>query len=390
MHVVAVIPARGGSVGLPGKNVRPMNGTPLVARTIQAALDSRTVGAVYVSSDGEDILSVARQAGAQAIKRPPDISGSTASSESALIHALDVIAAADGRDPDILVFLQCTSPFTTGADIDKVVETVTQEGTDCAFSAVEDHGFIWKIEPDGTAAGITHDHRLPRQRRQDMAKRYRENGAVYVMRVAPFREKGNRFCGVTKVVAIDAPTIEIDSNEDWLIAEAFARVLEAPAKREIPKGPFKALVTDFDGVHTDDRVVVHQDGTEAVTCSRADGMGIERLRKAGLKLLILTKETNPVVQARAAKLKMEIYGSVEGKLEKLDSWRQANGLDWRDIVYIGNDINDMDCLKAAGLAAAPADARAEIRDLAHLVVDRPGGYGALRALSDYLLDNRMI
>jgi len=389
MHVVCVIPARGGSVGLPGKNIRPMNGTPLVARTIRAALDSQSVGAVYVSSDDEKILSVGRQAGAQAIVRPAEISNSTASSESALLHALDVITAADGRAPDVLVFLQCTSPFTTGEEIDAVVKAVT-DGADCAFSAVEDHGFIWKIEPDGGAAGITHDHRLPRQRRQDMEPRYRENGAIYVMRVDKFRDVGNRFCGKTRLVPIHSTFIEIDTNEDWLIAEAYARIHEAPKPTSVPKGPFKALVTDFDGVHTDDLVLVHQDGTEAVTCSRADGMGIEMLRNAGLKLLILSKETNPVVQARAAKLKMQVQGSVEGKLAALDAWRQQNGLAWADIVYIGNDVNDAECMRAAGFAVAPADARAEIRDLAALVVDRPGGNGALRALSDYLLAHGLI
>jgi N-acylneuraminate cytidylyltransferase len=366
-----------------------MNGIPLVARTIRAALDSQSVGAVYVSSDDEKILAAGRQAGAQSIIRPQDISSSTASSESALLHALDEITRTDGKAPDVLVFLQCTSPFTTGAEIDAVVKAVT-DGADCAFSAVEDHGFIWKIEADGTAAGITHDHRLPRQRRQDMTPRYRENGAIYVMRVEPFRKVGNRFCGVTRLVPIDSTFIEIDTNEDWLIAEAYARVHEAPKPAVMPKGPFKALVTDFDGVHTDDLVTVHQDGTEAVTCSRADGMGIELLRKSGLKLLILSKETNPVVQARAAKLKMEVQGSVEGKLAALDVWRQANGLEWSEVVYIGNDINDRECMQACGFAAAPADARPEICDLAHLVLDRPGGKGALRALSDYLLTQRLI
>ena len=150
------------------------------------------------------------------------------------------------------------------------------------------------------------------------------------------------------------------------------------------------MVTDFDGVHTDDRVLVSQDGQEAVLCSRRDGMGIERLRDRGVRLLILSKEANPVVKARAAKLKMPVQNHVDDKLSALDAWRTEHGLEWAEIAYIGNDINDVACMAACGLAFAPADAHADALAVADIVLEASGGKGALREMSDTLLARQLI
>ncbi len=388
MKVVAVIPARGGSVGLPGKNIKPLNGVPLVGRAVLAAANSERVSGVYVSSDSPEILDVAATFGAVGIRRPAEISGSTASSESALIHALREIESMSGKMPDVLVFLQCTSPFTTSEQIDTVVSKLLGEGAASAFSAIEDHGFIWQIAADGTAAGITHDHAKPRQRRQDMTPRYRETGAIYAMRVPEFLERGNRFCGKTVLVPVEMPPIEIDTPEDWTVSEAYARLRDP--HRLSPRNKIKALITDFDGVHTDDCVIVNQDGSEAVRCSRSDGMGIELLRHRGLKMLILSREQNPVVKARAAKLKMDVLHHVHDKLPALDAWRSEHRLDWTEVAYIGNDINDLDCMKVCGMSFAPSDAHPEAKAISTMVLQKSGGNGALRELSEYLIANDLI
>ncbi|MBX3566427.1 MAG: acylneuraminate cytidylyltransferase [Rhizobiaceae bacterium] len=389
MKTIAVIPARGGSVGLPRKNVRPLNGIPLVGRAVLAALAAEGVDTVYVSSDSDEILKVAAEHGAVPIRRPEGISGAQASSESALLHALDEVEAA-GETAARLVFLQCTSPFTTGRHIDAVLDRLSQSGAAAAFSAVEDHGFIWSTAEDGTAQGITHDHTEPRQRRQDIAPRYRENGAIYAMRVDDFRRVGNRFCGPTVLVPVDAPPIEIDSPQDWAVAEAYATIDDPLARPRSPGRKIRALVTDFDGVHTDDRVVVDEEGRETVRCSRSDGMGIEHLRNRGLKLLILSREQNPVVRARAAKLRMAVMHHIFDKLGALDQWRKDHGLDWDELAYVGNDVNDLDCMRAVGLSFAPGDAHPAAREEADIVLARPGGRGALRELSEFLLKNDLV
>lgn len=391
MKVAAVIPARGGSVGLPGKNIKPLNGIPLVGRTVLAAKNAVRVSDVYVSSDSPEILAVGALFGALGIERPPELSHATASSESALAHALEFIRERDGSLPDILVFLQCTSPFTTSNQIDDVIAKLVEGDASSAFAAVEDHSFIWSEGDDGTAEGVTHDHTKARQRRQDMKPRYRETGAIYAMRVSEFLATGNRFCGKTMLVPCKTPPVEIDSAEDWKVAEALASLYDPATevqRQTVTK--VKALVTDFDGVHTDDLVIVNQDGSESVRCSRSDGMGIEALRKAGLKLLILSREENPVVRARARKLRMEVQHHVLDKISSLSAWRLEHGLEWSQIAYIGNDINDIDCMQACGLSIAPSDAHAKVRRIADIVLTMPGGRGALRELSEYLLDKQLV
>jgi len=392
MKTIAVIPARGGSVGLPGKNIKLLNGIPLVARSVLAAKQSQKVSEVYVSSDADNILAVAEKYGAKGIKRPKGISGSIASSESALLHALCHLKE-NGEEPaDILVFLQCTSPFTTSEHIDNVLLAMEKTGADSAFSAIENHGFIWQIGKDGLAKGITHDEQKPRQRRQDMSPRYLENGAIYAMKIPQFIESGNRFCGRTVLVPIEVEPIEIDTPEDWAIAEVIAsqKSDELKVNPSVYQGVFRAVIMDFDGVHTDDRVIVHEDGTEAVICSRSDGMGIEILRNKGVKLLILSREQNPVVQTRAKKLKLEIQNHVLDKFPALDAWRIKNNLEWHQIAYIGNDINDIECMRQCGMSFCPADAHTEAKNIATVTLKEDGGRGALRELSEFLLSNGLL
>ncbi len=360
----------------------------MIGRSILAARSSKNVTGTYVSSNDPDILDVARAFGGLTIIRPEEISNSTASSESAIIHALREIERETGELPDIAVFLQCTSPFTTSDQIDEVVRRLISEDADSAFSVIEDHGFIWDVARDGTARGITHDHTRPRQRRQDMTPRYRENGAIYAMRVAPFLKSGSRFCGKSILVPTEMPPIEIDTFEDWAIAELFAS--SNNKLQTLPAMSIRAVVTDFDGVHTDDKVTITQDGSELVRCSRADGMGIEILRERKLHLLILSREQNPIVRARAAKLKMEVQHHVTDKLPALDAWRIDRGLEWSEIVYIGNDINDIDCMQICGLSFSPADAHDSARAAANIVLKQNGGDGALREMADYLVANNLI
>lgn len=390
MDAVAVIPARGGSVGLPRKNVRPLLGIPLIERTIGSALEARCLKAVFVSTDDAEIANISKAAGATVIPRPAELSVGTASSESALLHALDWLREQGEALPEFLVFLQCTSAFTRPEDIDRVLEAMVTKGASAALSVVEDHGFIWQESEDGFAQGITHDHTRPRQRRQDMKLRYRENGAIYAMRVVDFLEKKERFCGHVALVPVSGPALEIDDQHDWDVVEAYLSKLDKGNGQPLYSARIAAVVTDFDGVHTDDKVHVDQNGQESVTCSRRDGLGLEMLRKRDVKLLVLSKEANPVVRTRAAKLKMEVLNQIDDKLPVLDAWRQQQELDWEEIVYIGNDVNDIDCMRACGLSFAPVDAHPAAMQAAHRVLDNPGGGGAIREMCDYLIAEGLV
>lgn len=224
-RVAAIIPARGGSKGIPGKNIKPFLGGPLVAHAIRAALGARTLSDVIVSSDDWAILDVARAYGAQALERPADISGDEASSESAVLHAIAENEAC--RRADTIVFLQCTAPLTTSEEIDLVVRTRTETNADTAFSVIEAHAFLWRLSPDGSGRGVNHDETQPRQRRQDRPAEYRETGAVYALRKDGFVDVGHRFFGRSvPVVLPNAVEIDLDTPRDWLALEAYARAAD--------------------------------------------------------------------------------------------------------------------------------------------------------------------
>jgi len=139
--VVAIVPARGGSKGLPGKNLAPVAGVPLITRTIRAAVGASRIDAVFVSTDDDRIADAAHAEGAGVIRRPVELAGDTASSESALLHALDEIAAGAGTLPGVTVFLQATSPFVDSADLDEAVRRVVDGEDDVVFSVVPSHAF---------------------------------------------------------------------------------------------------------------------------------------------------------------------------------------------------------------------------------------------------------
>lgn len=221
-HTVAIIPARGGSKGIPGKNIRPFLGVPLIAHSVKAALAAETVDEVLVSSDDPAILETAEAFGAGGVRRPAEIAGDEASSEAALLHAISTHPGC--RNAETIVFLQCTSPLTTAGEIDFVVRERTRLSADMAFSVIETHAFLWEIAKDGSGIGVNHDASRQRQRRQDRPRQYRETGAVYVLGKDGFVAAGQRFFGrIVPIILPGSAEIELDSPADWEALEALAR-----------------------------------------------------------------------------------------------------------------------------------------------------------------------
>jgi len=144
----------------------------------------------------------------------------------------------------------------------------------------------------------------------------------------------------------------------------------------------RLAVFDFDGVFTDNHVWVDGEGGETVRCCRADGLGLRRLREVGVDALVVSMETAPVVSARARKLGVECLQGIEEKLPVLREEAAARGIDLDEIAYVGNDVNDAECLEAVGLPVVPADAWPEAHELARWVLRRSGGEGCVREFCD--------
>ncbi|WP_369198816.1 cytidylyltransferase domain-containing protein [Streptomyces djakartensis] len=396
-RVLAVIPARGGSKGVPAKNLLPVGGVPLVARAVRECRAARLVTDVVVSTDDQAIAAAARQAGAEVVLRPAAIAGDTATSEAAVLHAMDAHEALHGAPVDVVLLVQCTSPFLVREDIDGVAGAVAGNGADTAVTVAPFHGFVWRdadaaedLAVQGGAEaggyGVNHDKSF-RPRRQDRPQDLLETGAAYAMDAAGFREHGHRFFGRTELVRTDpARVLEIDDPHDLARARALAPLFDADRPGALPTADdVDAVVLDFDGTQTDDRVLIDSDGREFVSVHRGDGLGIAALRRSGLKMLILSTEQNPVVAARARKLRLPVLHGINRKDLALKQWCEEQGIAPERVLYVGNDVNDLPCFALVGWPVAVASAHDVVRGAARAVTTVPGGDGAIREIASWIL-----
>jgi YrbI family 3-deoxy-D-manno-octulosonate 8-phosphate phosphatase len=385
---VAIIPARGGSRGIPRKNLCPIAGKPLLVYTIEHAKAAAAVDRVIVSTDDAEIRAVAELHGAEVVWRPAEISGDSAPSEAALIHALDEMAARDGYRPELVVFLQATSPLRDANDVQQAIETLLEQGADSLFSACPVQGFIWRKDAN-VLSSLSYDYRA-RRPRQSSPEDFIENGSIYVMRRALLLETRNRLSGRITMYPMDPlNSFQIDDPADLMVIERLLRCRDVGSPSRTDLADVDLLVLDFDGVLTDNRVLVDQHGTEAVWCDRADGWGVARLREAGVSVVVLSTETNPVVGARCQKLRIEVIQSCDDKLQALQQLARSRHLPASRIAYLGNDVNDLPCLAWVGVPIAVADAAPEIRGVCRLVSTRRGGRGAVREICDWIRSARL-
>ncbi len=388
--ILALIPARGGSKGIPGKNLVPLGGKPLLVHSLEQALATLAVDRVVVSTDDDAIARCAIEHGAEVVRRPAELASDEASSESALSHALDALKASDGYEPDLVVFLQATSPLRAPGDVGRAIRTLDRQGADSLFSASPLHGFVWRRQGAELEA-LTYDVRR-RPRRQDIGEDLLENGSIYIFKPEILRRHDNRLGGKIAVFPTHPlHSFQVDEPADL---ELFEQLLALPgpgaparAEREGPDlSGIRFLVLDFDGVLSDNRVIVHQDGTEAVRCDRSDGLGVERLLAAGrVEIAVLSKESNPVVAARCRKLGLPCTQGHDDKLPQLEKMAAERDVCAEQIAYVGNDVNDLEVMAWGGVGIAVADAYPQALAAADLVTRRPGGRGAVREVCDLLL-----
>jgi N-acylneuraminate cytidylyltransferase len=387
MSVLTIIPARGGSKGIPLKNIQPILGKPMLAYSIEHAKLSPSVDRVVVSTDSEAIASVASAYGAEVIWRPAQISTDTASSEAALLHALDYLRDTEAYEPELVVFLQATSPIRQADDIEKSIHTLRAEGADSLFSACRVHGFVWRLE-GGELRSLSYDYR-ERVRRQDAPEDLLENGSIYVFKPWVLRTFNNRLGGKIAVYRMHPlDSFQVDEPDDLEIIERLMRLRTPGFVPDL--SCVRMLVLDFDGVMTDNRVLVDEEGRESVWCSRADGWGIARVKESGVDVVVLSTETNPVVSSRCRKLGVECVQSCADKMAALRRLVEKKGLRPDEVAYVGNDVNDIECMRWVGMPIAVADAEPGVAGAARFVTRRCGGHGAVREVCDMILTSRRI
>lgn len=381
--VVCLIPARGGSSGIPHKNLIELSRKPLLAHSIVAALGSKYITDVYVSTDDQEIGAVAKEWGSQVIKRPVAIAGDNSPSEEALLHFARQV------NFGILVFLQCTSPLTTSADIDSALEYFIVGKHDSLLSVCEDRGgflcggFNWSA---GRSQNYNYQKRPLRQQRKEKA--LRENGAIYIMTKPGLLKYKNRLFGrIGFYVMPHIHSFEIDEPEDVeLLRYMYPYVINQRIDL-LPKiNGIKMLLFDVDGVFTDGTFYRDKEGKESVRFSRIDGKGIELLRNKGYIIGVISAEDSDIVRSRMEKLRIaEIFLGVKDKKKIYELLKKKYKLKDSNICFVGDDIQDIGVLKCAGLACCPANAQREVMALCDYVSTAGGGQGFVRDVCNLFL-----
>lgn len=216
---VSIILARGGSKGIPNKNLVYINNKPLIYWTLLQSLESTCRGETYVSSDNDEILKVAERIGAKTIKRPQELSTDTATSESALLHAIEQVG-----DVDTVVFLQPTSPLRKPTDIDGAINVFKGEECDSLFSAVSlKDFFVWERPVNLCWMPINFDYKN-RKRRQDLGGQYLENGSIYIFKPEILKNCNNRLGGKIGMYEMESwQKYEIDERSDIELCEFYLK-----------------------------------------------------------------------------------------------------------------------------------------------------------------------
>jgi N-acylneuraminate cytidylyltransferase len=394
---IAIVPARGGSKSIPRKNIRLLGGVPLLAYSIEAALTARMVDRVIVSTDDEEIAEVARGWGADVpFLRPAALARDDTPDLAVFQHALAWLEAHGGGAPEIVVQLRPTSPLRSSDCVDAAISLLraddTVDSVRSVMPATQNPYKMWRLEADRTMTPLltTAAPEAYNRPRQELPPTYWQTGHVDAIRTRVIREQASMSGGRIRALIVDAAhACDIDTETDWLRAEWLLDQLDqsivrpSARRRPFPEAP-RLVVFDFDGVMTDNRVWVGEEGGELVACNRSDGLGLAMLRQLGVDLLVLSTETNPVVRARCVKLALPFEQGVRDKAGRLRDLLRERGLAPSDVIYLGNDVNDLDCMRLVGYGVAVADAYPDVRRAADLTLTSAGGHGAVRELCDRL------
>lgn len=403
-EVLAIIPARGGSKGIPRKNIKEFAGYPLIAYSIAAGLHAETVTRTIVSTDDAEIADVAKHFGAEVpFLRPDDLASDQALDLPVYRHALEWLKKNEGYEPDVVVQLRPTSPVRPVDCVDRAVTMLLHNPeADCVRGVVpsgQNPYKMWRMdEANRKMSPLLHIPGIPEPfnaPRQILPPTYWQTGHIDAIRPDAIMNK-NSMTGKTILGMIIDPqfTIDIDTPKDWARSEWLVwhggLDFVDPAKKPRRQLPAKIdlIVFDFDGVITDNRVWVDENGFERVAANRSDSLGIRYLLQAGFEMLILSTEVNKVVSARAKKMGIPALQGIHDKVTTLQELLKERHISAENVIFVGNDTNDLECFGLVGYAVAVGDSQAVIKRAADLVLSQFGGHGAVREFCDLILETK--
>ena len=373
---IAFIPVRGGSKGIPGKNIKPFLGKPLMYWVMYELQYTQSIDKIILATDSNDIKTVALSFNLSKLEiydRKDENAQDHSSTESVMI---EYISSQNFQKDDCLMLVQVTSPLTTRDHFSEAMELYKTSHFDSILSCARVKRFFWN--KDGKPENYDYKSR---PRRQDFKGALLENGALYINTVGNIIENQNRLSGTIGIYEMPEYTsVEIDEPEDWIVAESLMRKHASNNIQEKPS--IKLFVSDVDGVLTDAGMYYCENGDELKKFNTHDGMAFQILREHGVKTGIVTSEDTKIVSKRAAKLKVDyLYQGKKhkGKLHSVKEICDNEGISLDEVAYIGDDINCFELLSSVGYAACPNNAVAKIKSIPNIIqLTKNGGEGVVR------------
>ncbi len=384
MMNIAFIPARCGSKSIKYKNIKLFCGKPLVYWSIRALEKSSFIDEIVVATDCKKIGKVVEDFKFSKTKIFYRSKLNAQDQSSSELVMLEFLSKKKYSDNDNFILVQATSPLTETSDYEIAIKKLKKERSDSLLSCVRVKRFLWnnKNRP------INYDYKK-RPRRQDFEGVLIENGAFYINTVSNIIKSKNRLSG--KISIYEMPEfkyVEIDEENDWIIAE---NLMKKYILGKYPNNKIKVFLSDVDGTLTDSGMYYFNRGDESKKFNTKDGKGFELLKKAGVKVGIITSEKTSIVEKRAKKLKVDyLFQGMEheSKLKAALEICQKEEISLAEVAYIGDDINCKELLLNVGLAACPSDSHSNIKKIENIkIMSKKGGEGVVREFSDLILNN---
>ncbi|XP_029918254.1 N-acylneuraminate cytidylyltransferase-like [Myripristis murdjan] len=384
-HIAALVLARGGSKGIPLKNIKMLAGVPLIGWVLRAAVDSSMFDSVWVSTDHDEIEKVAKAWGAKVHRRSPEVSRDSSSSVETIQEFVRL-----NTDVDVICNIQATSPCLHPFHLKEALEMITLHDFDSVFAVVRRHQFRWQ-EVKKESGDMTKPLNLDpakRPRRQDWDGELCENGSFYFATRDLLETKGALQGGkIGYYEMLPEYSVDIDVDIDWPVAEQ--RVLRYGYFGRDKPEVVRLMLCNVSGCLTDGKLYFSVSGEEMLSVNTRDTMGIRMLKKEGVEVVLLITTEDLMTKVLSDKLAhktgckvrqtgVEILGEVKGMLEE-------RKLEWKEVAYMGNDEPDVVCLNLAGLSAVPRDAPVVAVNAAKYICHSPGGMGAVREFAEHIL-----
>lgn len=386
---VAFIPLRGGSKSIPLKNIKEINNQPLAYWTIDAAVNSKYIDKVYVSTDSPEIIDVISKYKKinshkiHVVERSPKTATDEASTESAMIEFAQKFIF------EHIILIQATNPLLTNNDLDVAIKRYQENNNDSMLSLVRQKRFFWKEEIDGIVE--PENYRLDkRPRRQEYQGVLVENGSFYITKRDLLLNTGVRISGNIGYYEMSEDSyFEIDEPSDWIVLEQLMKRKYSNKDLESMKN-IKLFAMDCDGVLTDAGMYYSEKGDELKKFNTKDGMGISLLHKLGVITAIITGENTNIVQNRANKLGINnVFLGITNKVAAMEKLLKLYSLSYDDVAYIGDDINDLDLLKKVRYSFSVNDGMDIVKNNVNYVTKANGGQGAVREVAELILNHKI-